>query len=707
MGRKIIHGFLIGVICSAVAVSLYFCGLLNWIENPLWAWRVKYCAARSSSTDKIRVILIDQKSLTWGKQVNKWSWPWPRSVHSAVIDFCKRGGAKAVIFDFLFTEPSPWGVDDDERLGAAMRSMPGFATALSTGNSQGEFDRWPDGVPRMEISVTGLDTLAGAGDRLRVTKGDFPIPEIATNCRVFGNVLISAQEEGVIRRITPFHIFEGQFIPSLGLSAYLAANPEEKLRIKNNSLRIGNKQIPLDKDGQAILRFRGPSQTHPTVSAVAVIQSELRLRKGKEKPVLDPAYFKDCYVFYGSSATALVDIKATPVSNHYPGVEVNATFLDNLLANDFIRDSSVPITVLFVLLLALIAGMAGRLCDSGWQSAALFCVLLPLPLVPGLAAYLLGYWLPVAPQEVAVALSLVGAVLVNYALEGRQKRFIKHAFRQYLSPVIIERLLKHPDSLKLGGESRVLTIYFSDVKGFTSISENLSPDRLTALLNDYLSAMSNVVLSEGGTINKYVGDAIVAFWNAPLDQADHADRAVRAALKCQKKLAELRPIYREKYGHDVFCRIGLNTGPVVVGNMGSTHHFDYTFFGDAGNLASRLEGINKQFGTYILVSEFTLAQVGGEFACREISRVRVVGKKLPVRIFEPMWKEDAARRSAAIAAFSDALTLYYNGSFKQAADKFQGISPEDPVAAVYVKRCRELADHPPAQWDGIWDIKEK
>ncbi|MCA1808930.1 MAG: adenylate/guanylate cyclase domain-containing protein, partial [Lentisphaerae bacterium] len=204
---------------------------------------------------------------------------------------------------------------------------------------------------------------------------------------------------------------------------------------------------------------------------------------------------------------------------------------------------------------------------------------LPLPAAASLAAYQAGWWLPFIGPALATALALIGGVLVNYATEGRQKRFIRSAFRQYLSEDVIRELVNHPERLTLGGEQRTLSIFFSDLQGFTGIAERLEPRELTSLLNEYLSAMTDIIQAEGGTVDKYEGDAIIAFWNAPLPQDDHAARAVRAALQCQARLAEMRPDLRARYGGDLFMRIGVNTGPVVVGNMGSHNRFNYTILG--------------------------------------------------------------------------------------------------------------------------------
>jgi adenylate cyclase len=219
--------------------------------------------------------------------------------------------------------------------------------------------------------------------------------------------------------------------------------------------------------------------------------------------------------------------------------------------------------------------------------------------------------------------------------------------------------------------------------------------------------MTDIILDAGGTIDKYEGDAIIAFWNAPLDVPDHAKRAVRAALECGRKLAELRPGFKARIGRDVYARIGINTGQVVVGNMGSHQRFDYTFLGDAGNLASRLEGINKQFGTYLMISEYTLARLEGEFAARELSRVRVVGRAEPLRVYEPMFKDDYAARSDMLRTFDEGLQKFYAGAFEDAIAIFEAIKEVDPAARAYGAKCRALISDPPDAWDGVWVMTEK
>ena len=235
----------------------------------------------------------------------------------------------------------------------------------------------------------------------------------------------------------------------------------------------------------------------------------------------------------------------------------------------------------------------------------------------------------------------------------------------------------------------------------------MEPEALTALLNEYLSAMTDIIQEEGGTVDKYEGDAIIAFWNAPLQQADHAGHSVRAAMRCQAKLAEMRPAIRERIGRDLRMRIGINSGPAVVGNLGSHTRFDYTMLGDAVNLAARLEGINKQFGTYTIISEATLQRMEEAFPVRELSRVAVVGRKDPVRIYEPISPEEFEARKKELALFVEGLAAFYGGQFAAAEGIFTGIRDRDPVAAAYAMKCNSLLDHPPENWDGVWVVTSK
>ncbi len=702
--QRLVQALAVGTACTLIATALWHYNLLERWENPLWDMEVRYFAKRATTTDQIRLIFLDQDSLDWGKKLG-WEWPWPREVYAPVLDFCRRGGAKTVSFDVIYSEPSE-RIDQDAALGEAIRKTPGFVGTIFVGNETGSATNWPVSIPRSGIRFK--DHYPPKNNPFKMSRAMFPIPEVATNAAILGTVFGNPDADGIYRRLRPFSLFDGQVVPSLGLGAYLAASTNRSLYLRKDWFGINRRhiQMHLDPNGQAILRYRGESQTHKTINISGVIESELLIREGKP-PLIDPAIFKDTYVFMGFTAPGLKDLRPSPLDSTYPGVEVHATFLDNLLAGDFMRDASGWCSILLAFLLACAGAAAIRMGRRIWQNILVFVLLVPLPFLLGSLAYAYGFWLPTAFLLTTTIPALTGALILNYATEGKQKRFIKGAFRQYLSPVVIEELVQHPERLKLGGELRELSIFFSDIRGFTGISEGLSPEELTALLNDYLTAMTDIVYEHGGTVDKYEGDAIIAFWNAPLAQKDHAVLAVHTALECQAKLKTLNPEFQQRIGAELHQRIGLNTGPVVVGNMGSRQRFNYTFLGDAGNLAARLEGINKQFGTSCLISQNTRKQLGDTIVVREIARVQVVGRKEPVTIYEPMFPPEAEARRDVLDTFAQALALYREGKFDEALVLFVSIEPQDAPAAAYARRCRELKTTPPETWTGVWIMTEK
>jgi len=533
----------------------------------------------------------------------------------------------------------------------------------------------------------------------------FPVPEIAAGAAATGHVTGEPDADGVFRRVALFCRFDGTAIPSLGLAAWLVHRAEPApVTAAGGQLRMGDQVVPLDRHGCAILRFKGRGGLPEAVSAAAVIQSELRLREG-ETPSLPPETFKDSYVFVGCGAPGLLDLRPIPINPKCPGAVLHTTFVDNLLTDSFITETPTLVVILGVMAIALTAALALTYGGRWRQAGPLATVWLTAPLGIGFAAYTQGQWWPVVAHETAAALGLVGALVANYWAEGRQKAFLKQAFRHYLSGDVIEKILRDPKHLELGGEKRELTIMFTDLAGFSTFSEKLGPVELTALLNDYLSEMTDIILDEGGTLDKYEGDAIIAFWNAPLEQADHAVRACRAALRCQRRLAELRPGFQQRTGATLRMRVGLNTGEVVVGNMGSRKRFNYTILGDAANLASRLEGANKAFGTEMMVSGSTWQQVSAHFRARKLADLRVVGRKTAVPVYE-LTGFAADPAPASWETFAAGLAHFGAGKFTEAKQVFEQL-PDDPAAQRYAQRCAQYCDHPPACWDGVWGLTEK
>jgi adenylate cyclase len=319
-----------------------------------------------------------------------------------------------------------------------------------------------------------------------------------------------------------------------------------------------------------------------------------------------------------------------------------------------------------------------------------------------------GYWLQMVAPLISMIIAITLSFSLNFQLEGRQYRFLKSAFQYYVSPEVIEKIVEDPSSLTLGGEKRELTMFFSDIAGFSTISETMEPTRLVSLLNAYLSIMTATILEYGGTVDKYVGDAVVAFWNAPLPVPDHAEKAVQAAMECQRRLSEMVPEFLREYGCDLKTRIGLNTGAVSVGNFGSNSRFNYTVMGDAANLASRLEGVNKVFGTSILISQSTFNYLKDKIKCRKIGEVRVVGKSESVVVYEPISVEDPRRVSELVEGFSEGFRLFEQKLLQEALEKFRQLEKDD-VAQAYVRRImKELKDSSLSEnWSPVWSLAEK
>ena len=696
MGRPLLQGALCGLAAAVVALLLWLGGALAPLENLTWAWRAAWFA-RGEPRTPIVLIALDQGSLDWGARENGLSWPWPREAYVPILDFCRRAGARAVAFDLLFSEPSSYGVADDQALATALSSVPSVvAVALSR---QDPPAGWPAGLKPPAVTGRNLSTVVP-----RYASGAFPLRELGNAGRFTGNVSSRPDEDGIYRRLSLLDRLGAQPVPALPLALLLAAEPSLPVTVGPESLNVGRHAAPTDAGGAAILRFHGGAGTFPTLSAAAVIQSELRLRDGGA-PGIDPAGLRGAYVIFGLTAPGLFDLRATPLDGVFPGMEIHATALDNLLSGGFLRDVPRGLTVILTIVAAMAVGAVLRTATRIRPILVIGAIALPLPMLAGFAAYQGGWWLPVLPPTVALAATFIALLLINYATEGKQRRYIRQAFNQYLHPAVIEQLLQHPGSLRLGGERREITVFFSDLQGFSTFSEQLEPEALTALLNEYLTAMTDIILDRGGTVDKYVGDAIVAFWNAPLDQPDHAVRAVEAALACQARLAALRPLLRERSGYSLHMRIGINTGPAVVGNMGSQRRFDYTALGDTVNLASRLEGVNKEFGSEILLAGATVRQLDGRPAVREVARVGVVGKSEPVTIFEPL--AGTVMSSEVLAVFAEALARYYAGEFAEAAARFALLGEGDPVARRHMGRCREMIDNPPTGWDGVWWMTSK
>jgi len=692
--KKALRGLAVGLAVFALTFLLGFLKVFQPLEWKSWDARLQLLADPGRASSDIVLLAVDQSSLDVYEKEQGLGWPWPRQIYTGVLDFLKAGGAKAVFFDLMLTEDSTYGIDDDRLLAEAMtRSgnvvLPFFLSADEREQDEGE-------TQLLEKSV--MDRSRVPGPAVHALKSvSLPVDELAAAAVKMGNVQFVPDGDSVYRRLPLVFRYGDWLLPALPLA--MAEFISEGMDLN---------KVPLDRSGQMILHFFGPERTYKTYSIGAIINSQTRIEEGLD-PQVQPREFAGKTVLVSSTAAGLLDFRPTPFGGVYPGMEILATALDNIVHGGAIRQAPAAVTWISVLFFALLAGMGTSMLKKIRHLAALGLALPGLAAASSLLAARAGFWAEFVAPAFAAVMTFIAASLLNYGIEGRQRRFIKNAFRFYLSPQVIDRVLDNPSLLRLGGERREITAFFSDVAGFTSISEGLSPEDLVGLLNAYLSEMTDIILDLGGTLDKYEGDAIIAFWNAPLDLPDHALRACRAALRCQRRLAERREDFRRRYGHEVRMRVGINSGPAIVGNMGSERRFDYTAMGDTMNLASRLEGAGKVYGVSTLVGEETERRVRDEILAREVDVIRVVGKKQPIRVFELLGEKGAvpAEELEKTALFGRALETYRAKRFSEAAAMFEALAG-DPVAAVYAGRAQQsAASPPPGDWDGVFELDKK
>lgn len=691
--KKLIRGLAIGLCVFSLTLVLFLMDAFQTLEWKAWDLRLRLFSDPSQASQDVVLVLINQESLDVYAKEQSLSWPWPRQIYIPIIKFCNQGGARAVVFDFIFSESSSWGVEDDQIFARALTETGNVFLPVFLSREQKDVpeDSW-------DIFVGYAAKAEEYPGRAVVSmiSATLPIPSLLSAAKGVGNVQFPPDGDGIFRRFPLFFSLKDKVYPALPLAVTGFA--------KENFID----SVPLDKSGQMIIRYHGPTGSYQTFSAAAVINS-FALQESGLSPQISAAVFKDKIVLVGASAPGLLDLKPTPFSPVFPGTEVHATAIDNLINQDFVRFPAASISLLLLLGISLLAGLGTSVIQKTWLSVLFVVLCIAVPAVAAWVGFLADFWVEFVALEFSVLLSFVAATVMNFSVEGRRRRFIKRVFTHYLSPHVIERVIQDPTLLRLGGERREVTSFFSDVAGFTSISERLSPEELVNLLNAYLSEMTDIILSHGGTLDKYEGDAIIAFWNAPLDHPDHALRASRAALECQSRLLELKPHFLDEFGADLSTRIGINSGPVVVGNMGSHQRFDYTAMGDTINLASRLEGACKQYGVKILAGESTYDLVKEAIAVREVDFIRVVGKKNPVRVYEIIGvsTELTSTQLEAVQLFQRILSAYRNREWDRALELCRELE-DDALKNLYLKRIQDFKESPPSvDWDGVYELTKK
>ena len=796
IGRKYhknIAALIIILVISGIVIVSHISGALDYVEYKLYDLRINLLAGSSRRSDDIILVYLDQNSIDWAQRERGWGWPWPRKAYADFLDYMNLGEVRSVVFDVIFSEPSVYrNTRQDEIIDGMVKNLEAAQAAAVSGEPRaaaplfmnvvgglrelstreddasfaeagrssgkvvhgvlfstqtGSFYTWPGNLRAPLFNTENLGPVVSRFDlsndfpgEERRTGAQFPIEELRNSAAAIGSLTGKADKDGIVRRHRLFTVFDGKAVPALAAASLFAAGSDGNITYdpEKSIIHWGEYSIPIDEEGKTLLRFRGPLNNYPFYSLSEILESAEDYAAGR-KPLLPPENFRDAYIFFGYFAQGLFDIFPTPISSVYPGMGVHVTMLDNLLMGDFIK--KVPDWITILVIAGLVILMVNLSLLSGRVSASVLSLVTALIvfLASGVWAFYAGWWLPLAAPLTAMLLSYLTATLYSSATEGKDKRFLKNAFSRVISPKLVDQLMIDPAQLKLGGERRKMTAIFTDIQRFSSISSELQeqygedgPKVLVNLLNLYLTEMSNIVLANGGTIDKYEGDAIIAFFGAPIWMEDHAARACLSAIKMKKRERELKASIMIPNGEfynplnkliedkvirnerPLYTRLGINTGDMVVGFMGTPGKMDYTIMGNAVNLAARLEGVNKQYDTRgILISEYTREQIGDGFVLRPLSRVTVVGIPVPLRLYELLETRDdvSPEMLEMVKVWENAFNLYESRKFDEAKNIFAAVfknDPEDMVAKLYLDRCEKyIAAPPPSSWDGVDNLTEK
>ncbi len=523
--------------------------------------------------------------------------------------------------------------------------------------------------------------------------------------------------DNVIRRIPVVLEYDQRILASLSMRALAGYYGEEPVLDGSDGLWIkgitrdpagliheGKMRFPVDPWGGFLVHFYGGNHIFPYTEFSDVVKGKLSDAELKER-------FAGKIVFVGVTAVGLKDLRANPFSPNYPGVEVHATVASNVLAQRFmVRDHRFfLIGYLFLWLCgALVAWMVFRFHPLRSFVTTAICVV-AIQVISILVFYNHGIVVPtILPSLSCMSIFFIG-VLYRYYTEEKEKKMVRASFSRYVSGAVVEEILKDQSKLKLGGQKKVLTVMFVDLVGFTKISEHMDVGFVTQLLNEYFTRMTNILLKNKGTLDKYMGDGIMCFWGAPLDIPEHAKLACATAIEMREELARINYEWKLKHGIAVENRIGVNTGEMSVGNMGSDQVFSYTVMGDNVNLGSRLEGVNTVYGTNIVMSEATVMAAGPGFLCRPLDRVQVKGKNDAVDIYELVGAR-AEREPEWVHAFRAGLKHYQAGEWDDAESAFGAcltLKPGDCPSQVFVDRIRDFRIVEPEEWGGIWKLSSK
>ncbi len=715
--------------------SIWPIDFIQRLENYAYDMRLK-----STMPDTVdpRIVIVDIDEASLKQQGH---WPWQRPKIAKMIDILFDHYKIDVMgFDIVFAEKDESsGLLQLEKLQRTdLKDNPNFEQALQRIRPTLMYDQiFADSLKNRRV-VLGYyfrhDAQTNAQTGMLpppvLKKGSFvpgnvgaviasgfsanlPLLQNAAASGGFFNATPLVDPDGVFRRMSLLQMFDGQLYETLSLAMARLVTHEPRLELVYEGgtstsvalefLKLGQRRIPIDVNVAALVPFRGRQGSFVYVSASDVLESKV-----------SPDVLRGAIVLVGTTAPGLLDLRNVPMQDTYAGVELHANMIAGILDGYIKHRPPLVLGVEFTLLIVVGIALAVALPMLSPLMATLTTLgtLAAMLVINVYAWQMLNFILPLASGLILVGFLFVFNMSYGYFIDSRGKRMLAQLFGQYVPPELVDEMAKNPKAYSLEGSSRRMTVLFSDVRGFTTISEGLDPQQLTQLMNEFLTPMTHIIHHNRGTIDKYMGDAIMAFWGAPVTDEQHARHALLAALEMVAKLESLQGHFKSRGWPPIHIGVGINTGDMVVGNMGSEFRLAYTVMGDAVNLGSRLESLTKQYGVQIIVSEFTRDAVK-DFAYRELDWVRVKGKDVPVKIYEPIGPTDQlnAQDQQELKLYKQALRLYRLQNWSQATIGFLELQrryPQRKLYALYIERSEHFDKNPPpANWDGTFTFEHK
>lgn len=709
--KKFLKYFILASIISTSLsfVYIFFPKLIDSIDSQI---RDSFFILRGEIKKQSDVIIvdIDEKSI---KSLGQW--PWSRDKIADIINNLNNNDVAIIGMDMVFAEEdrtSPSKIlkeyslsqnvpDYDEIFASTIENSPlvlGYSFELSS----------KDFIEKDAPSIPAIFIESGKSDEnsylLQAYGTTLNIPLYQKSAYSSGFFNIVPDESGIIRSVPLLIDYDDILYPSLSLEMVRILNDSKKVVVNYDENGVSNIVlddiiIPTDMYARMFINYRGAQNSFKYYSAVDIYNNLIPYEELEDKIVL-----------FGTSAVGLFDLRATPYDNIFPGVEVHANIIDNIFEGDFIQKPSWAdgANLLLIILLTFMVVFFTTFVSF---------LLKPLVFIVYIFAYLLinykllfdyGMILNIIFPLFAIVIASITTMAMDYFYNIQQERAIKKKFASKVSKTVMDDILKNIDSDKFSVHSKEVTIFFSDIRGFTSLSEKLKPKELIGFLNRYMEPMSEIVIKYDGTIDKYIGDAIMAYWNAPLDTPNHADLALKASLEQFEALKELNKELSSENLPTIDIGIGLNSGDVIVGEMGSKIRSDYTVIGDTINLGSRVESLCKFYGTKLNITNFTKEKLKDEYVFRFLDLVRVKGKKLPVEIWQVLGYQVSQEYIDELKLYEKALNLYRNMNFKEALEIFNTLEASpDKIAGniykIYQERCEIYIEHPPQDFDGVFE----